>query len=161
MSRGCVLPRGHSRAPSLTEATSEVCLSRPCIECTSCSASGWGQCGSVCRRKQISSDRAWRAQQIPTLASLEPSCEGQRCLRVRALIYTELQAARVSAGWGPGELKRMRASQCGRAEGMVNRASGNPSLRAGTCTKHGTSGYTAWIRVQRKGLYAAFRGRYH
>jgi hypothetical protein len=45
----------------------------------------------------VDSDRAWRAQHTPPLASMEPSCEGQTCLRVRALSYVELQAARVSA----------------------------------------------------------------
>jgi hypothetical protein len=161
MSRGCVLPRGHSRAPSITEATSGVGLSRPCIECTSCSASGWGQWGSMYRRKSISSDRPWRAQQTLPLARMEPSCEGQKCLRVRALSFSELQAARVSVEWDPGDFKRMRATKCGRAEGMVNSASGNPSLRGGTCTKPSTSCYTAWIRVQRKGLYAGFREIQH
>jgi hypothetical protein len=97
----------------------------------------------------------------PPLAITEPSCEGQRWPRVSALSVTEKQAACDSAEWDPGELNQLRATQCGRAEGMLNRASGNKSLRAGTCTKHGTSGYTAWIRVQRKGLYAGFRARCH
>jgi hypothetical protein len=91
----------------------------------------------------------------------QSSCEGQTCLRVRDLSYTELQAVRVSAECDPGEFKRMRATQFSRAEGMVNRASGNRSLRAGTCTKPSASGFTAWIRVQRKRLYAASKGRYH
>jgi hypothetical protein len=72
-------------------------LSRHCVKHTSWLASGWVQCGSVYRRKPISSGRAWRAQETPPLASMEPFCEGQTCLRVCALSYIELQAARVSA----------------------------------------------------------------
>jgi hypothetical protein len=46
----------------------------------------------------------------------------------------------------------MGATQFSRAEGMMDRESGNPLLRAETCIKRRTSSYTVWVRIQGKGI---------
>jgi hypothetical protein len=64
----------------------------------------------------VDSDRAWRTQQTPPLASMEPSCEGQTYLRVCALSSVELQAARVSANKIKGN-----SNECGKRNSAVQK----------------------------------------